>query len=115
MLRTLADRADRRPLLLIYANNRWEDVTFRQEIEALQQQLNLRVVHVLLDPPEGWQGERGFVTQDLLARHLPAERKCNVYEIFVCGPKPMMDAVEKALTELGVPLGDFHSERFDLV
>jgi predicted ferric reductase len=115
MLRTLVDRGDERPLLLIYANNRWEDVTFRDEFEALQQRLNLRVVHVLRDPPEGWQGEQGFVSRELLARYLPPERKRNTYETFICGPKPMMDAVEKALAELGVPLGDFHSERFDLV
>jgi predicted ferric reductase len=115
MLRTLADRADQRPLLLIYANDRWEDVTFREEIEVLQQQLNLRVEHVLVDPPESWPGEQGFVTRDLLARHLPAERKRNSYEIFVCGPIPMMNAVEKALAELGVPLSSYHSERFDLV
>jgi predicted ferric reductase len=115
MLRTLAGRGDRRPLLLIYANNTWEDVTFREEIDALKQQLNLRVVHVLRDPPEGWQGEQGFVSRDLLARHLPPERKRNAYEVFICGPKPMMDSVEQALVGLGVHMGDFHSERFDLV
>jgi len=27
----------------------------------------------------------------------------------------MMDAVEKALVEIKVPMGDFHSERFDMV
>jgi ferredoxin-NADP reductase len=36
-------------------------------------------------------------------------------EVFICGPGPMMDAVEKALIQLGVPMGDFHSERFDMV
>jgi ferredoxin-NADP reductase len=28
---------------------------------------------------------------------------------------PMMEAVERALAGLGVRVGDFHSERFDLV
>jgi len=115
MLRTLADRGDRRSLLLIYANNTWEDAAFRDEIDSLRQRLDLRVVHVLRDPPEGWQGEQGFVSRDLLARYLPPERSRDAFEVFVCGPKPMMDSVEKALVELGVHLGDFHSERFDLV
>lgn len=115
MLRTLKDRDDKRPLLLIYANNRWEDITFREEIEILQKNLNLEVVHVLFDPPEGWQGERGFITAEVLDKYLPMERTLNVYEIFICGPPPMMDAVEKTLPTLGIPLGDFHSERFNLV
>ena len=36
MLRSMADRADNRPVLLLYANREWQTVTFREEIEALQ-------------------------------------------------------------------------------
>jgi 3-phenylpropionate/trans-cinnamate dioxygenase ferredoxin reductase subunit len=115
MLRTLKDRFEKRPLLLIYGNNSWEDVTFREEIESLKQSLNLQVVHVLARPPEDWQGERGFITPEILDRYLPKERKNNFYEIFICGPPLMMDAVEKTLPQLGFSMGDFHSERFNLV
>jgi NAD(P)H-flavin reductase len=69
-------------------------------------------VHVLEDPPAAWAGEVGYVTEALLARHLPPE---GGHAFFVCGPPGMMDAVERALARLGVPLGDLHSERFDLV
>lgn len=115
MLRTLADRGDTRPLTLIYGNRDWDTVTCREELEALQQRLNLKVVHVLEKPPEGWQGESGYITAELLDRHLPADRQPNRYETFICGPQIMMDNVEQALVQIGVPLGDFHSERFDLV
>lgn len=115
MLRTLADRQDQRPLTLIYGNRDWESVTFREEIEAFQSRLNLKVVHVLENPPEGWKGESGLITYELLERYVPSERNRNDCEIFICGPKPMMDAVETALSRLGVYMGDYHSERFDLV
>ena len=63
-------------------------------------------------PPLGWLGETGIITQELLERHLPrsGRRVC-----YVCGPPRMMNAAEKALAALGVPLEDLHSERFDLV
>ncbi len=113
MMRTLADRGDRRPLLLVYANRNWESVIFREEIEALLPRLNLRVVHVLEQVPEGWQGEKGFVNADILKRHLPADlQACDYY---ICGPEPMMNAVEKTLEQMGVPLTRYHSERFNLV
>jgi 3-phenylpropionate/trans-cinnamate dioxygenase ferredoxin reductase subunit len=117
ILRTLADRGDCRPLALIYANRDWEGVTFREEIEALRTtgRLDLRVVYVLERPPEGWDGERGFVTAEVLHRHLPRSERRNVYEVFMCGPQPMMDAVERALIGLGVDMGDIHTERFNLV
>jgi predicted ferric reductase len=113
ILRTFADRSDRRPIVLFYANKTWEDVIFREEIDALQQRLPLTVFHVLERPPEGWSGERGFVTRELLDRRLPAERRD--LEHFICGPDPMRVAVERALYGLGVPLGRVHAERFNLV
>ena len=117
ILRTLADRGDPRPLLLIDANRDWEGVTFREEIEELRttSRLDLRVVHVLERPPAGWDGESGFVTADILRRHLPRFEHPNTFEVFICGPQPMMDAVERALLSLGVDVGDIHTERFDLV
>ncbi len=115
MLRTLADRGDKRSLLLIYANKDWENVIFREELEALKNTLNLTLVHVLEKTPPGWTGESGFVSQSILERHLPKDLPRNTLEVFICGPQPMMNAVEKALGKLGVPFGDFHSERFNLV
>jgi predicted ferric reductase len=110
MLRTLADRGDRRPALLFYGCKDWESATFREEIEALRGQLELRVVCVLASPPPGWSGETGRIDAALLARHLPTPH--GAHEYFICGPDPMMDAVEAALRGLGVPMARYHSERY---
>jgi predicted ferric reductase len=113
MLRTLADRGDRRPLLLIYANPNWEDTAFLDDLEQLQGRLDLRIVHVLEEPPEGWEGESGFVTPEILDRHLPdGERRL---EYFVCGPDPMMDVVEEALHDRGIAGDKVNLERFDFI
>jgi predicted ferric reductase len=50
MLRTLADRGDRRPLQLFYGNRVWDRVAFREELEALRERLSLDIVHVLIEP-----------------------------------------------------------------
>jgi predicted ferric reductase len=113
MLRTLADRGNDQPLLLIYANMAWEDVIFREELEELKRRLRLTIVHVLDQPPAGWPGESGRVTAEMLKRHLPADRNSRDY--FICGPDRMMDAVERALTDLGVSLAYIHSERYNFV
>jgi len=113
MLRTLADRGDRRPLLLIYAYNSWERLTFREELETLQAQLDLRLVVVLKDPPPGWQGEAGLIREELLAKYLP--EAWQTMEYFICGPVAMLHLAEKLLHQQGVPLPKIHSELFDLV
>lgn len=113
MLRTLADRRDGRPLHLVYAYNSWERLTFREELEALGQRLELTTVYVLNDPPAGWSGESGLITRELLQRHLPQQFRD--YEYLICGPTAMIHLVEKALSRDGVPLSRIHSELFDLV
>ena len=113
MLRTMADRGDVRPALLFYANRDWDGMAFREDLERLKERLDLTVVHVLERPPEDWAGERGYLTAEVLGRHLPpAYRR---FQFFICGPDPMMDAAEAALIELGVPAERVHTERFDMV
>jgi predicted ferric reductase len=113
LLRTLADRRDPRPVLLVYGEKRWDEVAFREELDELKGRLALEVVYVLEEAPEGWDGETGFVTEAVLRRHLPQEG----FErhVFICGPNPMIDAVERALVACGVPELNVTAERFDLV
>ena len=110
MIRTLADRGDRRPVVLIYGSRDWDSITFREELEALKARLDLTVVHVLSAPPTDWTGESGHVTAEIFRRHLPPPHA--EHEYFICGPNVMMDAIEKALGALGVPLSKYHSERY---
>lgn len=113
MLRTLAERGDRRPVLLVYGNWTWEHVIFRDEIDALRERLRLEVVHVLQEAHPDWKGETGLLSRELLERHAPADARAR--EHFVCGPKPMITLVERGLHGLGIPLRRIHSELFDLV
>ena len=113
MLRTMADRQDVRPVFLFYANREWDGVAFRDELEQVRDRLTLTVVHVLERPPEGWTGETGYLTAEVLGRHLPPGYRR--FQFFICGPDPMMDAAEAALIGLGVAPERVHTERFDMV
>jgi predicted ferric reductase len=113
MLLSMRDRRDGRPVVLFYAASDATRAVFLDELRALEADLALRVVSVFERPGAGWSGERGFVTGEVLARHLPADRRD--WEYFACGPLPMMAAVERALLGLGVPAARVHTERFQLV
>lgn len=112
-LRTMRDRADMRPLILIYGAKTWDEATFREEIDSLKKELNLKAVYVLEEAPRGWDGEVGFINAEVMARHLPESRLD--YEYFVCGPQPMQAAVKTALDKLGIPLENVQSESFNFV
>jgi predicted ferric reductase len=112
MLRTFADRDDQRPVVLFYGNPTWESIAHREELAALQERLNLEVVHVLERPPEGWTGETGFITARVIERHLLKIPSDAPY--MMCGPLPMIDALEGALRQLEIPRTQIHSERYEM-
>ena len=113
MIRTLADRGDKRPVILLYGSRDWESITFREELEALKERLNLTVVHALQNPPAGWTGEQGYISAEMFKRHLPPPYADHEY--FICGPGVMMDTIEQVLGEMHVPLSKYHSERYSFV
>lgn len=113
MLETLADRCDVRPVVLFAGNRKWDSIIFRDRIDELTARLNLKVVHVLEEPPPDWTAETGYLDADILTRHLPVGYQR--FQFFACGPNPMLDAVETALVQIGTPADRIHTERFDWV
>jgi predicted ferric reductase len=113
MLRTMAEADERRPSWLFYANPDIDRYLFRDELEGLEARLPLTLVPVLQTPPEDWQGESGYVSRDMLLRYLPREQ-CVALHFFICGPPPMLSAMQDHLAALGVPRDHVHLEVFNL-
>jgi predicted ferric reductase len=90
----------------------WEDVTYKDELEAFKENLDLTIVYVLRKAHDDWEGETGYVDRSLLEKHIPRHRGSRHY--FVCAAPVMMAAVERALFELEVPVTNVHMEHFDL-
>ena len=113
MCDTLAAREDVRPVVLFYGCRDYESLTFREELDTLPAKMNLQVVYVLEQPSASWGGEKGVINADMLRRHLPKQYRR--FQYFICGPAPLMDAMERILPEIGVPQTLVHTERFDMV
>jgi ferredoxin-NADP reductase len=73
--------------------------------------MNLEVEFVLAKPPADWSGRTGVLDTDMVRRWLPTDRPGR-WLFFLCGPSPMMAAVESALHQAGVPLRRIIYERF---
>ena len=87
---------------LVFANKTEADIILRDEFDrAGREHPNFHCYHVLGQPPAGWPMGVGPVTQDILRAHLPPPGPGTV--IFLCGPPPMVAAVEGALKSLGYP------------
>jgi predicted ferric reductase len=111
LLRELAARGERRPVVLVVGNRVPEQIVFDDELREMAGRLDLTVHQVLGEPPPDWPGLVGQLDPDTLRPLLPTQAAAR-WLYFVCGPTPMIDSVEDALDRAGVPLAQIVAERF---
>lgn len=87
-------------LFLLYANKTEADIIFREEWGGYARaHANFHCRHVLSEPPVGWSQGTGRISELTLRTHLPPPAADTV--IFLCGPPPMVDAIETTLKSIG--------------
>ncbi len=111
ILRQLKADADPRPTALVYGNRVREQIIYPAELERLSSEHGTEIVLALSEPDENWTGETGMVSEELIAARFSDALK-REWLFVLCGPGPMMLAVEEALIGLGVPGHRILSEKF---
>lgn len=79
---------------LIFANKTRDDIILRYEFEHL---LGKNFINILSDEEAG-QFHHGYLNEEFLKTHLSGSGKY----VYLCGPPPMMDAVEAILHTLKI-------------
>ncbi|MBI2836321.1 MAG: oxidoreductase [Chloroflexi bacterium] len=103
MLRYIYDRRLDYDVVLIYGNNNYEDIAFREELDQIARgRPNIRVEYVLSGPdfPSGWAGKKGFITKEIITE-VVIDAKERVF--YVSGPLKMVLSLEEQLKSLGIP------------
>lgn len=100
---------------LFYGNRDSQSVIFLEELAALKNRFmgRFQVHHFLADEFEEIDLFNGILDRakcDLILGSLIEPEQIDAF--FICGPGPMMDAAEAALTEVGVPADRILVERF---
>lgn len=83
---------DKTQVDFVFANIAEEDILLRKELDEMaKKHANFRVHYVLEKPPKGWTGDVGYVTENVVKKHMPAPASDSI--VFVCGPPPMVAAI----------------------
>jgi 3-ketosteroid 9alpha-monooxygenase subunit B len=93
-----------RRVRLVYANRDEPSIIFRNELDELAARYadRLEIVHRL-------DIRDGFIDDAAVERHCEG---CSGRDVYICGPGPFMDTVERTLAAAGVPAESVHIERF---
>ncbi|GGE49220.1 ferredoxin reductase family protein [Actibacterium pelagium] len=111
ILRELHRTGDTRPTTLIYTNRSRDQIARPNELEQLSAEHGTKIIHSLSEPDKDWTGEVGFITPALLQREFGDDSHRDWIYV-LCGPPAMLEVVEEALINLGIPSSRIISERF---
>jgi ferredoxin-NADP reductase len=113
MSRHAANERLARPVWLFHSNRRPEDAPFLDELTALERRNpHYRYVGTMTDMDHSarpWNGERGFIDQAMLRRHL-GDLSTAVY--YIAGPPAMVEAMQRMLAGSGVPEDTVRTDEF---
>lgn len=101
---SLNDPYDNSMLTLLYANKTEDDILARSLLEELATEHDCRLqVHFTLDyPPDGWEGERGHISAEMISKFFVLPTEAPLF--LMCGPPAMIEfACKKSLEELRYP------------
>jgi ferredoxin-NADP reductase len=96
MLSWLADTNEERDIKLLYGVNSEEDIVFQQTFERAKQHATI----IVNEPSAAWGGERGIITAEKI---LGLEQPRDDTLIYVSGPEPMVQGLERDLKAAGIP------------
>ena len=115
MLRHMRDVQAPHSVVLLYGNPNTEQAVFHREIKEIEagSYPKLKVVDVLSEPDENWNGERGYIEREKIVRHCGKDLSGKTF--YVCGPQPMIAAVISALDELAVSHRQIRVEIFSFL
>jgi ferredoxin-NADP reductase len=97
-------------MTLLLGNNEEACAPFVAEFVDYDERLPwFRFVDVVAEPGPGWIGESGFITAEMVDRHLDLSK---AWEFMVAGPPAMIEPMRAVLDELDIPAEQRHFETF---
>ncbi len=106
IMNTLADTNDKRPVYVFYGDYNEDTTLYQDEFAAAAEKINLKYFTVLEKPLHEGYPYPGYITSDLMTSVLPENYKDLFY--FVCGPAPMLRAMERNFVKLGIASNHVH-------
>ncbi|MDZ4664896.1 MAG: FAD-binding oxidoreductase [Bacteroidota bacterium] len=103
-------------ITLIYANKNEDSTIFKNELDTISSNPNLKVVYVFDAPKNSVPDvQKGIITSEKALQLIENYGGLNADDYFICGPGPMMENVKTTLEKLKIKKEKIHIEYFTSV
>lgn len=99
--RDMATSGRPKKFTILYGSRSQDDIIFFDELNEIAAASGgaISVHHVLSEPKEGWEGETGFISAEIIKKLVP---DWDNVSYFVSGPQPMYDFLEVEFKKMGI-------------
>lgn len=86
---------------ILYGSRNQDDIIFFDELNEIAKASDgtVEVYNILSEPKEGWTGETGFISADIIKKLVPDWDNVSYY---VSGPQPMYDFLASEFKKMGI-------------
>jgi len=100
----LTNPLDGTKISLVYANVTLDDILLKAELDSLFKTHpdRFKIHYVLNNAPKDWTSSIGYITAELIQKHCPIQYS-HTSKILICGPPPMVRAMEDVAVSMGFP------------
>jgi glycine betaine catabolism B len=100
MVQHMIDLGEPRNAIMLYGNNRLEEIAYAHVFEQAEYELGLKTVYAVTDGATGHpRVHPGFIDRDLIRREVPDYKERTFY---ISGPHSMVVAFRQVLRDLGI-------------
>jgi glycine betaine catabolism B len=110
MIQHMVDAQDQRSVVLLYGNNKANEIAYADVFNRAERAMGLRTVYAVAeDAGRDSNMHHGFIDAELIKREMPDYRDRLFY---ISGPRAMVVRFQKTLRELGVAKGRIKTDFF---
>ena len=100
MVQDMIDRQEQRSVVVLYGNNKVDEIAYADVFERAQWELGIKTVYAVADgKAQGSNVHRGFIDEDLIQREVPDYLDRT---FFISGPRAMVVRFQNTLRALGI-------------
>lgn len=107
ILRHIAHKKLKGEFCLFYSVRKKENILYRNELEELQKNPQIKVVITLTREEDEWEGEKGRLCHTVIEKYVSAPKE---FSWWICGPMGMLKAMRECLSSCGVDPKKIHME-----
>jgi NAD(P)H-flavin reductase len=110
MIQAVYQNDDNTEILLIFGNKSTKDFLLKEELDDIIKsgKKNIKVIFTIDRPEEGWSGDVGFITKDMIKKYSDDYAHDSTF-VMACGPPIMVNGLKKAVKEMGVKDDNFYN------